>query len=1162
MKDYLEEYLELFKDSKGTNSYVVDPLVGATLLAYKKFIKSNDQIFIFSPNSYQANELYKSLQSVIDKENIVLLTANELIRADYISESSELKSEMIYGLYRIRRGDHIVVIVTPASLLRFYPSIETFDKNTITFKVGDKVNFDNLKSLLSRMGYIRVNKIDQSLEYAFRGGVIDVFSINYEHPIRIDLFDDEIESIKFFNIETQKSFKEVDECVLLPGSLNLLNEDELAKAKNKIEFRLNEDLLRIENEEEKEELKANVLEDLESILKNEISNKNYKYMGVLQGFSNNLIDFSQNKSIIVASKNEFEDAKNNLINESRNFLMELFENRKALSRLEYFDERAKLYVGANEVDFLDNFHKPDSDTVIDLRTIQITYGRKNIEPKDLIAFYTTQKYKIFITFKDEQELTSIKLILKELNINYFYDEKGDERAHEETDVCFLKTDHPTNFEDYLNQKVYLTTSFVLRKREKLNIYTSKFKEGKILESYEELEEGDYVVHEKYGIGKFSHIDTIEIEGKKNDYIEILYANNDKLYIPLYQFNLIRKYVGKEGTVPKLTNIGTKQREKTKKKIKERIDDLADRLLTLYQERSRVPGFAFFKDDEIQKSFEIDFDYDLTKDQARCVKEIKEDMEKPTPMDRLLCGDVGFGKTEVAFEAAMKAILSGKQVCFLCPTTLLASQHYKVACERFAKYPVRIALLSRMTSYYKQKVIKNDVAEGKIDLLIGTHKVLGSTINFKNLGFLIVDEEQRFGVEQKEVLKERYKNIDVLTLSATPIPRTLQSSLVGLKNISTIDTPPEGRLPIQTYVINYDEKVIKEIIERELGRHGQVYYLYNDIATLFKRVLVLQKMIPNAKIAAIHARMEKDVIEDTMQKFYDGEVDILVATTIIENGIDVRNANLLIVENADRFGLAQLYQIKGRVGRGDKLAFAYLLTKENKQMTDEAKKRLKAIQDFTELGSGYKIAQRDLLIRGAGDILGPEQAGFIDSVGVDMYIKLLNETIEEKKGNKITHTDIKSLNSLEGYIPKEFANDNDKLEIYQRILNIKSIVMLEDLHASIRDQFGKIPEGLEKLFVKRAVDIYLNNEEFQGYNEYPKYVHLILSEKFCKIEGIGTSLFTSLIRYTNKIRMSYLNKRIVIDIDKKDDWIDTLLVVLKNVNRIYASERKAKNVYEN
>ena len=1091
---------------------------------------------------------------LIKEDKIVLLPGDDLIRVEYISESKEVKSELIYGLYKIRHSKHSIVIVTPSTLYRYYPSVKTFDDSFIEIHVGDDLNINDFKSKLGELGYISVSKIDQSMEYASRGGVIDVFSLNYEDPIRIEFFDTVIESIRLFKIETQTSYKKLDNAILIPATINLLTEEEKAKTRNKILNQLNKDLLN-KREEDKEELIANVNEDIEQILNNSFSNKYYKYLSFLLEKPAELTDFADNFIVIVANNQDFNKAKSLLFEEATKFLLELHDKNKNISHLSYFNERASIFKGSLETTILEPFYNKKDDISIPIRSL--TYlDPKGSTPLIILETLIKGRNKILIVYHSEEEGKEIKRLLDSTEIEY--SETENYMLNENTPVSLCQGKFNVSFEIINQNAILLASDDLLYDKRKIKAYSTHFKKGKVLESYEELEPGDYVVHEKYGIGRFVKIETIELMGKHNDYLEIAYANNDKLFVPLYQFNLIRKFVGKEGATPRLTNFNSNQWEKTKKKIKDRVNDLADRLLTLYQERATIAGFSFKKDDEIQKAFEEEFNHKLTPDQETSIKEIKEDMEAPHPMDRLLCGDVGFGKTEVALEACMKAILSEKQVCFLCPTTVLSMQHYKVAIKRFGDFKINVKLLNRMCTVKETNDILRGIKDGSVDLLIGTHKALNDKVVFKDLGLLIIDEEQRFGVEQKERIKEKYPNVDVLTLSATPIPRTLQSSLVGLKSISRIETPPVERLPIQTYVINYDEEIIKELIKRELARRGQVYYIFNDTYRIYEKELILQKLVPECRIGIIHGKMDKEDIDIIMNDFYEGNIDVLLATTIVENGIDVRNANLLLVEDADHFGLSQLYQIKGRVGRSDKMAYAYLMIKGNKSLTDESKKRLKAIQDFTELGSGYKIAQRDLLIRGAGDILGKEQAGFIDEVGIDMYIRLLNETIAEKQGklNKSPTKDIKALQDLDAYVPKEFAKNDEKIEIYQKILDCKDLAKLAILKDTLKDQYGALPQSVELLFIKREISIYLDEEEFEKYVEYPKRVDLILSKNFSDIKGIGTTLFTSFLKFINKLKLSYHDKLIFISINKEGDWIQTLREILKNVSTMYKSKMKA------
>ena len=527
------------------------------------------------------------------------------------------------------------------------------------------------------------------------------------------------------------------------------------------------------------------------------------------------------------------------------------------------------------------------------------------------------------------------------------------------------------------------------------------------------------------------------------------------------------------------------------------------------------------------------------------------MESPAPMDRLLCGDVGFGKTEVAFRAAFKAILSGKQVAILCPTTLLARQHYELACKRFANFDVNIAVFSRLVKTSQQTKYMKLVEEGKVHLIIGTHRLLSKNLHFNNLGLLIVDEEQRFGVEQKERIKEIKKDIDVLTLSATPIPRTLQISLIGVRSMSKIDTPPQDRMPIQTYVTPFRMDVVKELIERELGRNGQVFFLHNNIATLYNRVSTLQKLLPNVHIGVAHGKMDRDDIEDVMMRFYEGEIDVLVSTSIIENGIDVPNANMIIVEDSENYGLSQLYQIKGRVGRSSRIAYAYLMYSEYKVLNEKAQKRLKALQEFTELGSGYKIAQRDLMIRGAGDILGPEQAGFIDSIGLDMYIKLLNDAVKEKMEGKVEEEDIEINPTLDidAYIPNSYAKEGDKIELYQEILHAPTLFELETIKTKTRDVYGRLPEEVESLFAKRSIDLLTKEAHVLKLQDKAKFVEINLGDEYINIKGIGNILFEALIPFLAFVKISYANNVFRIVLNKGKNWVYDLENILKSLMEI-------------
>ena len=705
--------------------------------------------------------------------------------------------------------------------------------------------------------------------------------------------------------------------------------------------------------------------------------------------------------------------------------------------------------------------------------------------------------------------------------------------------------------ELIEEKVVILTAYELFGE--VNVSKTKyfrFKDAKTLRNFQELNVGDYVVHDSYGIGQYLGIKTLDVKGYHKDYLYVAYAGDDTLYIPVEQFKMIRKYASADGKVPMIHALGSSKWTKAKQKAKNKIDDIADRLIELYAKRMSSPGFAFSKDNELQIDFENQFGYALTADQQRSVDEIKLDMEKPQPMDRLLCGDVGFGKTEVALRGAFKAILDHKQVAFLCPTTILSMQHFKTATERFKNFPVEIALLNRFTSSKEKKRILKEVKEGKIDLLIGTHRILSKDVAFNDLGLLVIDEEQRFGVKQKEKIKEYRETIDVLSLSATPIPRTLQMSLMGIRGLSKIDTPPKNRLPVQTYVVEKNNTLIKQVIERELARDGQVFYLYNRTDQIANVAYKISSTVPNAKVAIGHGQMDKNELEDVMLRFMNKEFNVLICTTIIETGIDIPNANTMIVEDADKFGLAQLYQIRGRVGRSERGAYAYLLYKKDKSIQDDALKRLKAIKEFTELGSGYKIAMRDLSIRGSGDILGGKQAGFIDDIGFEMYMKILQDAINVRmhKDEK-PEEEVKNLNvSVDGYIPDDYVeSDYEKLELYQRLDKAKTMSELNSLKAEFDDYYGNLPEAILTLIEKRKLEILSHYSIIEDIKDSGKQLEIIFSPNAFETIS-GDKLFLLANQLFTKPAFKSLDNKITIKINKHDQWLNRLNEFIETLSK--------------
>ena len=1126
--------------------FVVDDNNGIALLIASNYRINKGSYLLVASNLYKAQKIYSSLVSFLSSDDVLLFPSDELIRAETIAQSKEMSAHRLYVLDEILKRKNVIVVANLASALRYLPSPSLFKEQTFTLKVGGHYNIQDIKKKLVSNGYSLVNKIDQSLQFAIRGDVLDIFSVNNDYPVRIEFFDDEIESIRFFDIAKQTSISQVESVTILPATDILLTNVEKAEGTEKLYAAL---------KKEQENLPYSVFEKIRDTVddlsfqigEGTIDEKLYKYYGFLTEDHYSIFDYCNSFTKVFVDLPSINSSHNILQNDSHAYLSELYENGKALSRLEIYQDLNRL-VNVNEYITTSTLIDSPDSIAYPVKNVPFQASKSN-DAIDIIHSYLNDSYQIVLALNNKEHIFTIEQALDSSHVPYQLVDSFNLPKSGKIGITLINLASGFVLTD--EKVVYLTTSELFNEKVRTARFDNRFKEATILRSYEELEPGDYVVHEYQGIGQFIALQTLEVEGVHKDYLKIAYWGNEFLYVPLAQFQLVRKYLGKEGMTPRLSHLHSKDWENTKKKVKARVNDLAERLMQLYVERSKVKGFAFQEDDEFQKAFEDEFEYPLTKDQQRALDEIKHDMESTLPMDRLLCGDVGFGKTEVAFRAAFKAILSGKQVAILCPTTLLARQHYELAMKRFANFDVKIALFSRLVTTKVQKQYLEQVENGLAHLIIGTHRLLSKNLHFKELGLLIVDEEQRFGVEQKEKIKELKNNIDVLTLTATPIPRTLQISLIGVRSMSKIDTPPQDRMPIQTYVTPFKLDVVKELVERELGRNGQVFYLHNNISTLYNRVAVLQKMMPNVSFGVAHGKMDREDIEDVMMRFYDGQIDVLVSTSIIENGIDVPNANMIIVEDSENYGLSQLYQIKGRVGRSNRIAYAYLMYSEYKVLNEKAQKRLKALQDFTELGSGYKIAQRDLMIRGAGDILGPEQAGFIDSIGLDMYIKLLNEAIKEKMEGETEEEKVEYNSTLhvDAYIPNSYAKEGDKIELYQDILHAPSIEDLLVIKEKTRDIYGRLPEEVESLFTKRNIDLLVRDAHVLKLEEKPKIVEIELGDEYINIKGIGNILFEALIPFLAFVKISYANNIFKIQLTKGKKWVSDLENILKSLLEI-------------
>lgn len=1058
----------LFKTNKKNICGLTNEL--QCIYIYNYFLQNNKSIVLVVNSLYEANLMYQSLLNYT--KDVLFFPMDDFLTSEALAISPELKTNRIETIHKIIENDKKIVITNLMGYLRFLPSKEQFEKYTIKIQVNDDYDIKKLIDKLYIMGYKRETTVSSTGEIAVRGFVIDIFGIGMENPIRIEFFGDTIEEIREFNYENQLTIKNLDS-ITVQSNTEFLVDTIISEPYHEIKKYLKP---------------TNIL----------------SYFKNVQVFFHNYSEIETNYQKLVEEILEYNRSlEKNKSTQYMNNLEDLL-NKDDIN-IQYFDESVlntqnynsyelgEIPKEINKINDWLNSNLKNKTIVICLSNhFQINKIIENIDNENFI-----------ITNEKEIIDNKINLILKSI-------EKG------------------FNFQKYL----VISEKEFFHKKEIKSQYKNSYKFGKKIRDINKLEIGDYIVHNVHGIGRYIGIKTLTKNGLKKDYLVIEYKNNDKLYIPVEKIELISKYSVNESIVPKINKLGGTEWAKTKQRIKKRIESIASELLELYAKREASEGFSFLEDDENQIDFENQFIYDETVDQRKVTEEIKKDMEKSRPMDRLLCGDVGYGKTEVAFRAMFKAVLSSKQVAYLCPTTILSSQHYNNAIERFKQFPVNIKLLNRFVSQKEINLTIEGLKTGKIDIVIGTHRLLSDDIIFKNLGLLIIDEEQRFGVKHKEKIKSMKNNIDVLTLSATPIPRTLQMSMLGIRNLSLLETPPVNRFPIQTYVLEENNYIIKDAIYKELSRNGQIFILYNKVEDMELKKIELERLIPEAKIVFAHGKMSKTELENVMTKFINKEYDILLCTTIIETGIDIPSVNTLIIIDADRFGLSQLYQIRGRVGRSNKIAYCYLMYRKGKTLSDIANKRLSVIKEFTELGSGFRIAARDLSIRGAGDILGSEQAGFIDTIGIELYLKMLNDEIKKLKGIKIDDEIVSEqpLLEVETTIDNNYVEEVDlKIEIHKKINEIDSYDKLSQIKNELEDRFGTIDDNIlvymhEEWFEKLAKQYNITKIR-QTNNFIEIYLPLDLTNKID-----GEYLFMNANKITRMFRFKMVQKTLVITLD--------------------------------
>ncbi|VSH61542.1 transcription-repair coupling factor [Streptococcus pneumoniae] len=1043
-------------------------------LAIASSLEKEDRIVLLTSTYGEAEGLVSDLISILGEELVYPFLVDDAPMVEFLMSSQEKIISRVETLRFLTDSSKKGILVCNIAASRLIlPSPNAFKDSIVKISVGEEYDQHAFIHQLKENGYRKVTKVQTQGEFSLRGDILDIFEISQLEPCRIEFFGDEIDGIRSFEVETQLSKENKTELTIFPASDMLLREKDYQRGQSALEKQISKTLSPI--------LKSYLEEILSSFHQKQSHADSRKFLSLCYDKTWTVFDYIEKDTPI------FFDDYQKLMNQYEVFERDLaqyfteeLQNSKAFSDMQYFSDIEQIYKKQSPVTFFSNLQKGLGNLKFDKIYQFNQYPMQEFFNqfsflKEEIERYKKMDYTIILQSSNSMGSKTLEDMLEEYQI------KLDSR--DKTSICKESVNliegnlrHGFHFVD---EKILLITEHeIFQKKLKRRFRRQHVSNAERLKDYNELEKGDYVVHHIHGIGQYLGIETIEIKGIHRDYVSVQYQNGDQISIPVEQIHLLSKYISSDGKAPKLNKLNDGHFKKAKQKVKNQVEDIADDLIKLYSERSQLKGFAFSADDDDQDAFDDAFPYVETDDQLRSIEEIKRDMQASQPMDRLLVGDVGFGKTEVAMRAAFKAVNDHKQVVILVPTTVLAQQHYTNFKERFQNFAVNVDVLSRFRSKKEQTATLEKLKNGQVDILIGTHRVLSKDVVFADLGLMIIDEEQRFGVKHKETLKELKKQVDVLTLTATPIPRTLHMSMLGIRDLSVIETPPTNRYPVQTYVLEKNDSVIRDAVLREMERGGQVYYLYNKVDTIVQKVSELQELIPEASIGYVHGRMSEVQLENTLLDFIEGQYDILVTTTIIETGVDIPNANTLFIENADHMGLSTLYQLRGRVGRSNRIAYAYLMYRPEKSISEVSEKRLEAIKGFTELGSGFKIAMRDLSIRGAGNLLGKSQSGFIDSVGFELYSQLLEEAIAKRNGNANANTRTKGnaelILQIDAYLPDTYISDQrHKIEIYKKIRQIDNRVNYEELQEELIDRFGEYPDVVAYLLEIGLVKSYLD-----------------------------------------------------------------------------------------
>ena len=1084
------------------------------------FYYGDSSIFVVLPNLYTAQKYYDQLLGFVDDDDVLFFPADELVSAEMVAATGDFLYERIQTIHALLLNEKKIVVTNLHGAIKYEMPRSVWEYSLFSIKEGTTIEIDDLLNRLIRIGYEPVYTITKTGEFSRRGSIVDIFPLGYDKPVRLDFFGEDIETMKYFNMETQRSIEKIKSVNIVPVTEFIYDDFDFKEAKRKIfnyidsyklskieEDMVNKDIFNLENHQNLLGLS--------------------RYFEFFNNEITTILDFVPNKKVYMVDPVKSKEIYDHLLLDLNEYCGRiggyLIANLKLFESFETINEKGNVYIeGLRTLGSVD-YKLSVKDGFI--------YKGNQKQILDDFRRYKDNKY-IILSYTNEERLNHLLDIC--LDENLFLVKVDDYKNLKMGQINCIKGDYPAFHlvkDDiiFLNDISLYQVEYAPRKTKYKSIYKNAIKISK----YDELEVGDYVVHYDHGIGKYLGMKTLEHGGIKRDFLFVMYSGNSNLYIPLEQLSSIMKYASKDVPGVTLHEIGSTVWARTKAKVRSKVKDISEQLIKLYAARQKANGFEFGPDTEEQAMFESEFEYELTLDQKRAIDSVKIDMEDSRPMDRLICGDVGYGKTEVAMRAAFKAVYAGKQVAMLAPTKILSTQHYKNFKKRMEFYGVTVELLNGFVSAKKQEEVIEGIKKGVVDVVIGTHRILNKEIIFKDLGLLIVDEEQKFGVTHKEKIKGLKVNVDCITLSATPIPRTLQMSMLGLKDLSMIETPPKNRYPVQTYVLERNDRIIVDAIEREMARGGQVFYLYNFVDTIEEVADRIHELVPHARLCVGHGRLSKDQLDKKIQDFIDFKYDVLICTTIIETGIDMPNTNTLIIHDADRLGLSQLYQIRGRVGRSNKIAYAYLMYEPKKLLTPEAEKRLETIKEFNELGSGYKIAMRDLSIRGSGDLLGSEQSGFVESVGLDMYLKILDEEI-----NHITEPPKldKSITAptVHRTISKDYIdNDDVRIEIHKKIDRLSTLEELKLLESEMVDRFGDISEEIYSYMYEKLMQNYCRDLGIEKMNVNNYYMEFIFSLEASK-QANGTLLFEE-TNNIKDIKLSYKDNKIyiILNVGKKE-----------------------------